>query len=99
METLTQLVPEISANNISGIAAFSLILKYIVDLIRYVSKEFLNTEISLDPKIVAGITIFIILLVVNRESISSLNDVTDYAGQALTLAASTWFAHKLVKNN
>ena len=98
MDTLTQIVPEVSANNISGIAAFSLILKYLVDGIRYLSSEVFNKDLTLDPKIIAGLVVFILLLVVNRDSISDFNQITTYAGEAVTLAATTWGVHKIVKN-
>ena len=99
METLTSLIPEVSTNNVGNIAAFSLILKYLVDGIRYLASEVFNKELNLDPKVIAGLVVFVLLLIVNKDSISDFNQITTYAGEAVTLAATTWGVHKIVKTN
>ena len=93
---IATLIPTVATDNISSIAAFSLILKYIIDLVRYVSSEYLNKEITLDPKVLGGIIVFVALLLINRDSIGSIEQVYEYAGTALTLAATTWASHKVL---
>ena len=97
MDTLTTLVPEVATNNIGNIAAFSLIIKFLVDGIRYFASEVIGKEITVDAKIVAGTCIFVILMFVNRDTVASLTDVTELAGEALALTATTWASHQVIK--